>query len=194
MLKYTDPHDHGEEGHDEEPEHDEAFDPHVWLSAENAAYIAKIVAQKLSLVDPENARVYEQNAIQAGDRYRNVEQQLSKELDATDNHSYLVLHNAIGYFAHSFGLTVFSGGLIDEHRKPGLETIRELQHIVEENSVRCVFAESPASQSLVDAIGTEHPLALSLLDPVGHQVTPGLGSWQRIMNTMTKTIVSCTKN
>lgn len=49
----------GMEGEEEEgPEYDE----HVWLSLRNAAYLTQYIADRLALVDPDNADAYEANA------------------------------------------------------------------------------------------------------------------------------------
>lgn len=51
-------HDHGDDDHDH---HEHTYEPHVWTNPQNAAIMAKNVADRLISADPENAGVYNQN-------------------------------------------------------------------------------------------------------------------------------------
>lgn len=49
--------------HDEDCDHseDENYDEHIWLSLKNAAILCRSIADKIKVLDPENAVMYEEN-------------------------------------------------------------------------------------------------------------------------------------
>jgi zinc transport system substrate-binding protein len=187
-------HDHGHGSSDDSDDHnDSLFDPHIWLSTENAIYIAHEVARKLSEMDAHNKVTYHQNASNAEERYEEVSRQLNKRFKLLEQQSFLAIHNAFSYFSENFGLNFLSHSAVDGQLQPGLESIREMRKMIVENGIRCVFIESRSSESLVDVIGSQQPLQSILLDPIGMQVNPGTGAWDRIMNSIADTIFSCAK-
>ncbi len=54
-------HHHHEGGEEEEEEEESAYDAHVWTSPEILKKIAKVVCDKVSAMDPDNASEYEEN-------------------------------------------------------------------------------------------------------------------------------------
>ncbi len=62
MQEHDHEHEHeGEEDHDHEHEEPE-YDEHVWLSLRNAAILTQSIADALSELDPDNAKLYAENA------------------------------------------------------------------------------------------------------------------------------------
>ncbi|MCL1867256.1 MAG: metal ABC transporter substrate-binding protein, partial [Oscillospiraceae bacterium] len=58
-----DDHDDDHDGHDDDDhdDHDEEIDEHVWLSLRNAQLFCEVIAEQISVLDPENADLYESN-------------------------------------------------------------------------------------------------------------------------------------
>ncbi|MBP5153298.1 MAG: zinc ABC transporter substrate-binding protein [Lachnospiraceae bacterium] len=53
--------EHEDDDHDHDHEHEEEMDEHVWLSLRNAEVLCDAIADALSKIDADNAKVYENN-------------------------------------------------------------------------------------------------------------------------------------
>ncbi|CAB4605335.1 unannotated protein [freshwater metagenome] len=140
-------HDHGE------------FDPHVWLDPDRMAMAAGLVATQLADatgLDPapfqERAARYAADAIAAG-----------QEADAilaavpADQRLLVTNHDALGYFARRFNLTVLGtvipgGSTLAE---PSAADISALADALAATDVNAVFSENTVSPRLVEAVATE---------------------------------------
>ena len=143
---------------EESSEHGE-FDPHVWLDPDRMATAAGLVATQLADatgLDPEpfqeRAARYSADAIAAG-----------QEADAilaavpADQRLLVTNHDALGYFARRFNLTVLGtvipgGSTLAE---PSAADISTLADALAATDVNAVFSENTVSPRLVEAVATE---------------------------------------
>ena len=71
-----------------------AVDPHIWLDPENAKVITQKAVQILSDFDPENAQKFLKNGENIIVRLNELDQQISSEMNEISDSTYLVLHDA----------------------------------------------------------------------------------------------------
>lgn len=95
-------HDGGDHGHHHHG--DDALDPHVWLSPENAAIIARSIADALISADPANKAVYLNNLKAFEKQLSDLDGVIRKQLANYSNRTVLVYHPAFGYFTDAYKL------------------------------------------------------------------------------------------
>ena len=149
-------HEHHHEGKAEEHEdhHHGSEDPHWWHSAENMKRAARIVADELSVVDPENAAAYAAGAKAASKRFGELKSWAQKEIAKIDrkNRQLVTAHAAFGYFCKEYGfepLSVLSIGRSDDSSSKHIaETIEEIR----EHGIKAVFPEDQANPKVLAEI------------------------------------------
>ncbi len=132
-----------------------AFDPHVWLSADNAAVIAGNIAKAFQEADPEGASYYEANLAALKKKLAESGAYARNELAPYAGKGFFVYHPAFGYFAKMTGLrqeAIELGG-----REATTGRLAEIIKLAREHGVRVVFVQpqfNPASaRALGEAIG-----------------------------------------
>jgi len=89
--------------HEGDDEH-EGLDPHIWLSTQNMAQIARNIASALESIDPENAGFYQSNLVHTLAIIDDVDQQLRQMFSQTMRKQFLIIHPSLGYFADAYEL------------------------------------------------------------------------------------------
>lgn len=155
-AKQADERDHDGEKADEHGE----FDPHVWQSPENMMQMARNVRDALVKADPANAAAYAASA----DAYIAQLQALDKEIAEmlaqipAERRKIVTSHDALGYFADRYGLTVVGSvipALSTEAGDPSAQDIAALVEAIRAEAVTAIFLESMANPRLVERVAQE---------------------------------------
>ena len=163
-----DAHDEHEEGddHEEGDEHEEGdahghsgADPHVWFSIHNVEQWVENVEHALSDLDPANAEVYEANAAAYLAELEALEDYAAGQLSQIpeDNRFLVTNHDAFGYFAHEYDLTVL-GTIIPSAStvaEPSASDLAELITEMEEHAICTIFTETTVSDALAQTVAGE---------------------------------------
>ena len=132
-----------------------AFDPHVWLSADNAVVIAGNIAKTFKEADPEGAAVYDANLAALKRKLAESGAYARRELAPYAGREFFVYHPAFGYFAKMTGLKQAAIELGGRETTSG--RLAEIIKKAREHGVRVVFVQpqfNPASaRALGEAIG-----------------------------------------
>lgn len=202
-------HDH-EEGHDEAPAeegHDEhadenadehadehghdGTDPHAWLDPANAAHWLGLIAGELSKLDPENAATYAANAAKAQAEIAALDAEIAASLAPVQAQPLVVYHNAYGYFAGHYGLTIAAALAEGDAAGPGAQHIAEIEALLKSGPV-CLFPEANHDPKLVTQLAeTTGLIAAAPLDPEGSQLDPGAALYGQMMRALATTIATC---
>lgn len=189
-------HDHGaeeaaEEAGDHEGHDHSGVDPHAWLDPHNAEAWVGLIAAELGRIDPANAATYAANAAAAAERIEALEAEVSATLAPVKDRPFVVFHEAYGYFAGHFGLTIAGAVAEGDAASPGAARLRELQEAAEGRAL-CVFPEAnhdPAlSAQLAEATGTRLG---GTLDPEGSALEPGAGLYPALLTGLAQTLAEC---
>lgn len=182
-------HDH--EGHDHEGHDHSGTDPHAWLDPHNAEAWVGLIAAELGRIDPANAAAYAANAAAAAERIAALEAEVSATLAPVKDRPFVVFHEAYGYFAGHFGLTIAGAVAEGDAASPGAARLRELQAAAEGRAL-CVFPEAnhdpSLSAQLAEATGTRLGGAL---DPEGSALEPGEGLYPALLTGLAQTLAAC---
>lgn len=206
-------HDHGEAGHDEAKEkeaghdheagheaghdhdHDHAHDgtdPHAWLDPGNAALWLTAIAAELSRLDPANAGVYSANSVTAAEGIAALDAGIAAQLQPVAGTPFVVFHDAYGYLADHYGLTVAGAVALGDAASPGAAHLKELQGQLAAGQALCIFPEANHDPKLVAVMAEGTGVKLGgALDPEGSQLDPGPALYAALMDELAETLVAC---
>jgi zinc transport system substrate-binding protein len=184
-------HDHGH-GHGHGADADSGIDPHAWLDPFNAAVWVDVIAARLSGADPENAAVYADNAKAARARLTALDADLAEALRPVRSAPLIVFHDAYGYFAEHFGLTIAGSIALGDAASPGAGRIAAIRETLIETGAACVFPEVQHDPALVRVVieGTGARMG-GALDPAGASIPSGPDHYETLMRGLAQTILAC---
>ena len=166
-------------------------DPHIWLSAYNAAQIVKLTRDRLIRIDSANTSRYISNSNSMLERLASFQMQLQRSLATIKKRPYVVLHDAYQYFENEYHLTVIGSVSVDAQRKPGARRIRRLKDKIAKSGVTCIFLEPQLSSSMVDTLANDMGISVGRLDPLGSDLDAGAQLWFGMMNNLAASLTSC---
>lgn len=183
--------DHAAEGHEDHDHADGDIDPHAWLDPANASLWLGAIATTLADLDPANAAIYAANAAMAQDELAVLDTEIATLLAPAQTTPLVVFHNAYGYFAAHYGLTI-AGAISDgDAASPGAAHLRNLQTKLAD-SVACVFPESNHDPKLLEILEQNPGLRLSgALDPEGSTLQNGPELYGDLLRALAQTIADC---
>jgi len=187
QRKWSDEHEHGEEGTEGSKQEIAspplsptpaasdssttltATDPHIWLSPRFLRVQAEAIARKLAERDPSQADSYNQNLQAFLKDLDSVHQRITRQLAPYKGRAFYVYHPAFGCFANDYGLIQKSVEI--EGKAPTAKQLSQLVEQARADRVRVLFTEeqfNPRSPGiLAEAIGAQvkplNPLARDVL-------------------------------
>lgn len=167
------------------------IDGHFWLSPENMAAAADIIAQKLAGIDPEHAALYAANAAKFKKETAAISEKAKKSLTPYQNKPYVVYHDAYQYFEKEFGLEPLDTVAADVHHAAGAGHIRAVRDKIRQAGAACLFAEPQFSDKRVSVVAEGLPVSTGVLDPLGSSFEPGTDFYSRLMNGLIDSFVLC---
>jgi zinc transport system substrate-binding protein len=187
-------HGHGDEhAHDEEHGHDHSgLDPHAWLSPANATVWVGVIATELSRVDPDNAATYQANAATAVADIAAADAAAQAALQPVAGQPIVMFHDAYGYFADHYGLTIVGTVAEGDAADPGAAHMAALRDMIDTGGVVCVFPEAQHDPALLEQITDGSTVRTGgVLDPVGSTYDPGPQMYATWLTGMATTIATC---
>jgi len=145
-------------------------DHHIWLSPKRVKVMVAAIARELAAIDPENEKVYGENAAAYAARLDELDGQIKEALDGVKNRRFIAYHPAFGYLADDYGLSMYA---LEEEGKEA--TVRHLQDMIDfakAESIKVVFyqeeIDSRQSEAFAEEIGGKtmrlEPLAADYID------------------------------
>ena len=149
-----------EEGHVHEEDehehgHDEAVDPHVWISPKLSAKLAEEITQQLSEELPEHAAEFKANSDVLTNELDELDLQYATMADAAPNKTFFVSHAAFGYLAHAYGLQQLAVSGLDSQNEPSQKELAALVKEAQEKDIQYILFEQNVSSKLADVIKKE---------------------------------------
>ncbi len=196
-----DEHDHDKHAQEEHDDHNHAGhhhhgerDMHIWLNPSNAAKMVPVIADTLSKVDPTNDTLYHENAQKLTVALTLLSNDMEKRLGMLKNKPFMVFHDGYGHLVHRFGLEQVGSLSLSPEHQIGAKRLREIRHHIEEDKVRCVFAEPQFKAQLVDTVIEGTDAQKSVLDPLGANLKIGPDLYPALMKNLTYSFESCLKD
>lgn len=192
-----DAHDHNhEQDHGAVPETDDhaegqGIDPHLWLDPRNAAALVSELALALAERDPDNAGRYRSNAERTLDELARLEADIGAAVSPVRTRPFLVFHDAYHYFEARFDIPASGAVSLGDGVKPGARRIRELQTLIQEQGIVCVFAEPQFEPALLRRLTAGTEVRTGVLDPVGAGIDPGSDHYEYLLRAMADGLSEC---
>jgi len=144
-------------------------DPHIWLDPVIASDIVTKIEKALIEADPENARIYEKNALLYREKLSQLDKEISDKIKTFKIKEYITFHPAWNYFSKRYGLRV--AGVIEElpGKEPSPKHVARIVREVKRIGSKVIFAEPQFNPKIAEAIARESGARVLLLDPIGGQ-------------------------
>ena len=184
---------HDDHGHDDHAGHDHSgTDPHAWLDPANARLWLGTIAASLSAIDPANAAAYTANAEAAVARIDTLDTTLAARLAPLHDKPIVVFHDAYGYFADHYDLTIAGAIALGDAASPGAAHLKGLQAKMQGGAPVCIFPEANHDPKLVDTMveGTGARIGAPL-DPEGSMLDPGPGLYDALLTGLADALTGC---
>ena len=171
-----------EDEHDEHDEHGVVSDPHIWLNPNLVKIQVKNIAERLSEIDPENSKSYNENALQYIEKLELLDLQIREELSSCSKKDFITFHNAFSYFSDEYGLTqhTITKGVHDHSATPTAKSIEDVIDLAKELNLSVIFAEDTSdiriSQVVADEIGAD----VLILSPVATEDVENKNYFERM--------------
>ncbi len=152
ILKPTD-HDH----HPGEKKEEMQIDPHAWQNLKNATVYARNIAGAFAAARPEWADTFKANAKAYIAEIEALDAQAKKVFAEipVEQRKLVTTHDALGYFADAYGLTVLSPMGLNPHAQPSAKTLAPLIDQIKREGIRAVFLENMTDPRLIEQIAQE---------------------------------------
>ncbi len=167
-------------------------DPHAWLDPTIlAAWIGRI-ADALSALDEGHATLYRANAALAQARLEALDQTLADGLAPARGKGLVFGHDAYGYLADRYGLSVVGSLGEGDAAAPGAAHVAELRGRTEKGDVACAFPEAGHDPRGIEQLvaGTDARLGHPL-DPAGQGMEPGPDLHVAVLEAVATAITDC---
>lgn len=158
--------EHHEEGDVHDHEHGE-YDPHYWLSPDNARIIAATVRDILSSEYPANEAAYEANYMAFIQALDAAEAEWSKELARVADSRIVTFHDAWAYFAAYADIAIVATVEPFPGQQPTPQYLAELEDTVRDANVAAVFTEPQLASDAIESFIADTGAVYGILDPIG---------------------------
>lgn len=198
-------HDHGGHGHDKEKasashdhdhghDHDHAdgaIDPHIWLNTDNARVMVQHIADVLSAADSGNAETYASNAAAFIAQLDALNTEIEQQLQPYSDTQFVVFHDAYHYFEDRFGLEATVAITVSPETPPSAQRVREMQTVLAENKVTCIFDEPQFEPRIITTIVEGTDINRATLDPLGVNIPEGPDFYPALIRSLSTSFNQC---
>jgi len=143
------------------------YDPHYWLSPNNAIQIARNITDDLKEIDPGNASAYEKNYDTFEKSVSNLFVQLKEDVSEITDRPFIVMHEGWDYFIDAFELNLVGAFETVGAESPTPKYLAGLQETINEKNVVAIFSEPQLSLSSIQQFIKDNDLLTAVLDPIG---------------------------
>ncbi len=146
-----------EEGQEPARKHAHKIDPHAWQNVLNGEIYVEDIAKGLSAVDPEGAPVYQANAAAYNAKLDALDRWVKAEFSTVpkDKRRMITTHDAFGYLARAYGITIFSPEGMSTESEPSAAAVAGLIQQIRRENITAVFIENVTDPRLTEEIARE---------------------------------------
>ena len=147
-------------------------DPHIWLSPRRVKLMVKTVADELSLLCPERAEVYRENAEAYCARIDAADARIRTLLAECGMSEFIVYHPAFGYLADEYGLTMHA---LEAHGSEATAAdMAALADLARERGIKVIFYQAETDGRQAAAFAEEIGGEAVMLSPLAENYVENL--------------------
>ncbi len=161
-------HDHGAEdtSHEEESHAHGNLDPHFWQDPTRMAKLADAVARDLAKIDPDHASDYRSGAAAFRTKLSALDRDYRQGLADCTRDTVVVSHDAFGYLAERYGLTMEPIAGLSPGAEPTPADLARLEDLIRRDGITTVFSERLVSPRLSASLAQDSGVRTAVLDPI----------------------------
>ena len=183
---------HHDDEHDDEHAHAHGeFDPHAWLSPDNAKRWLDAMASVLARADAANAEAYAANAAAARAELDALESTVTEMLAPVRNMRFVVFHDAYQYFEDAFDLSAAGAISLGDASDPSPARVERIQRRIRDERIGCVLAEPQFNDGLVATVTEGMSTRTAVIDPIGAALEPGPALYTALLSGMAESLNDC---
>jgi len=181
LVDYDAEHNHAHHDHG-------VYDPHIWLSTDNAIIMSNYITNKLIVVDPKHKAQYEQNLANFKTKLKQHIPLWHEKLHAINNVPIVVMHDAYQYF-HKLNIV---GTIVVDHDIPSsIKHIRQIKQVLLEQNVKCICSEPQLNALIAKTLTEDHKIKHVVVDPLGANEDLGPNGYIALIDKLTASFYSC---
>jgi zinc/manganese transport system substrate-binding protein len=137
-------------------------DPHAWQSIANARIYARNIADAIATKVPAHAEAIRQRAARYDASLAELDGEVRAQIEQLPPQRRILVttHDAFGYFAHSYGLTLMAAQGISTENEPSAKSVANLIRQVKSSKAGAVFLENMSNPNLMERIAQETGAAI----------------------------------
>jgi ABC-type Zn uptake system ZnuABC Zn-binding protein ZnuA len=186
------PESEGEASEHEQDLHPEGLDPHVWFDPFNIMIWAENAAQAMGVLDPTNADLYQDNALEYIEALEDLHAWIEGEVAQLPevNRELVTDHLTFGYFAQRYGFEMI-GAVIPAYSTAAVPSARELASLEDAIlalDVKALFVGITVNPRIAERVAEDTGVALVPLFS-GSLSEPEAGTYLELMKYDVNAIV-----
>lgn len=182
----------GESAHSHGHDHDHGtLDAHIWLSPDNAVYLARFMADDLTSLYPQQGEQLSANAEAFAERVQALDARLKARLEPLQDRAYFVFHDGYGYFEDHYGLRPRGIFSLSHEVQPGARHINLLRQQLQAAQPSCVFSEPQFTPRLIHSLTQGLQVEQAELDPLGGATPVSARGYEEALQTLTDNLAGC---
>lgn len=137
-------------------ENEEEADEHVWLSLKHAETLCKVIAEKLSEIDPENKEIYNNNVNAYIEKLTALDAQYQKTVDEADKKTILFGDRfPFRYLVDDYGLDYYAAFVgCSAETEASFETITFLANKADELNLTCILTLEGTDHKIAETVAS----------------------------------------
>ncbi len=142
------------------------IDPHIWLDPIIAQKEVVFIRDVLVIIDPLHKEEYRLNAENLIRKIASLDEYFKETLNSCALRDIIVAHNAFGYFARRYNLSMTPIAGISPDEEPSPKEIIRIISLAHEKGIRHIFFETIANPKFAETIAREIGGGLLVLNPI----------------------------
>ncbi len=144
------------------------YDPHIWFDISNWQQITEYVVEELSVLDPENAEMFQSNGILYLEKLSSLKTTIIAEIDKLpiEKRVLVTAHDAFNYFGKAYDFNVVGLQGLSTATEAGVKDVQKLASFIIEKKVKAIFVESSVPKRTIEAL-------VEAVKSKGHEVKIG---------------------
>ena len=167
------------------------IDPHVWLNTNNAEQIATVLAERLSVIDPENAAQYANNLQEFQSELQSTRETVTQQLQPYIGEPYAVYHDAFQYFEQEFGLSHQLVIANSDEVQPGVRKLMSLRNSFASQALACLMEDVTSQEATINTALGQVQLARIKADTTGQNLTATPDAYIELISNLGLAFAQC---
>ena len=165
------------------------IDPHIWLSAHNAAQISRHISKDLIIHDPQNARQYEINLLQLLEKIEHTRNSIKTKLNG-NRQPYIAFHDAFQYFEDEYKLNYIDSINHGDETGTSPKHLQQVKSHIETKNIQCLVYQPPRP-AIINTLTRQTTINATVLDPLGLNVSDDKNAWFELMQQISTNFSAC---